>query len=54
MNFYMKVTKIFTVKSMKDLKEKLHVLHTLHGNLSCFVLPARATGVYMKIVVPLI
>jgi len=35
----MKVTKIFTMKSMKDLKKKLH---ELHGNLSCFVVPVRA------------
>jgi len=30
------------MKSMKDLKKKLHGLHVLHGNLSCFVVPARA------------
>ena len=30
------------MKDMKELKNKLHVLHELHGNLSLFVVPARA------------
>jgi len=30
------------MKDMKELKKKLHVLHELHGDLSLFVVPARA------------
>jgi len=30
------------MKELKELKEKLHVLHELHGDLSLFVVPARA------------
>jgi len=30
------------MKAMKELKKKLQVLHELHGELSSFVVPARA------------
>jgi len=40
--FYMNVTTVFTMKHMTAAKKKRYARHALHGDLSCFVVPARA------------
>jgi hypothetical protein len=44
----MKGATVFTMKHMKELKKKLHGLHALHGDLSCFVVLARAWIILKK------